>query len=220
MIFQHFCTATCGFSAIHFWLTRKPGSLVSSARYVQQRIAVRLPSCGYIMSKLAWPFTSQDLWPTFVQQLEAVATRFLKQWSGSPRPANTAIVHLGSSNRAGLHITQLTTFWKQMQAVWLDIVKNSSDPRCSRLYDRLLANLSQWSRRYPPAVEHACAATVVEANLPGATTQLTSIDSTSGRRKRILNIIAEIDTESQLATLRQSKVCKIQRHLGLPGPPS
>ena len=160
----------------------------------------------FVVSKLAWPFTSLDLSLTFVQQLEAVATRFLKQWSGLPRPANTAILHLGSSNRAGLHIKQLTTFWKQMQIVRLDILKSSSDPRCSRLYDRLLAKQSQWSRRYPPAVEHACATTVVEANPPEPATQSTSFESTSGRRKRILNIIAEIDTESQLAALRQLAV--------------
>ena len=97
-----------------------------------------------------------------------------------------------------------------MQAVRLDILKNPSDPRCSRLYDRLLANQSQWSRRYPPSVEHACAATVVEANPPEPATQSTSIESTSGRRKRIVNLIVEIDTESQLtftlATLRQLAV--------------
>ena len=89
-----------------------------------------------------------------------------------------------------------------MQAVRMDILKNSSDPRCSRLYDRLLANQSQWSRQFPPAVEHACAATVVEANSPELTTQTTSLEPVS-RRKRILKIIAEIDTESQLPRLRQ-----------------
>ena len=103
---------------------------------------------------------------------------------------------------AGLHVKQLSTFWKQMQAVRMDILKNSSDPRCSRLYDRLLANQSQWSRQFPPAEEHACAATVVEANSSELTTQTTSLEPVS-RRKRILNIIAEINTESQLARLRQ-----------------
>ena len=82
----------------------------------------------FVMSKLAWPFTSLDLSLTFVQQLEAVTTCFLKQWSGLPRPANTAILHLGSSNRADLHLKQFTTFWKQMQIVRLDILKSSSDP--------------------------------------------------------------------------------------------
>ena len=68
-----------------------------------------------------------------------------------------------------------------MQTVRLDILKSSSNPRCSRLYDRLLANQSQWSRIYPPAVEHACATTVVEANPPEPATQSTSFESTRFR---------------------------------------
>ena len=79
----------------------------------------------FVVSKLAWPFTSLDFSLTFVQQLEAVAARFLKRWSGLPQPANTAILHLGSSNRASLHIEQLSTFWKQMPSVRMDILKNA-----------------------------------------------------------------------------------------------
>ena len=51
-------------------------------------------------------------------------------------------------------------------------------------------------------MEHACAATVVEVNSSDLTAQTTSFEPVS-RRKRILNIIAEIGTESQLARLRQ-----------------
>ena len=40
MVFQRSRTEACGFTVIHFWLTRKPGSFVSSARYVQWKIAV------------------------------------------------------------------------------------------------------------------------------------------------------------------------------------
>ena len=160
----------------------------------------------FVVSKLAWPFTSLDLSLTFVHELEAVANRFLKRWSGLPRGGNTAILHLGSSNRAGLHVKQLSTFWKQMQVVRMDILKHSADPRCRRIYDRSLASQSQWSRKYPPAVEHACASTVVEANAPELVGQPTSAKSQPDRRKRILNIISEIDTESQLAKLKQLAV--------------
>ena len=51
-------------------------------------------------------------------------------------------------------------------------------------------------------MEHACAATVVEAHSAEPNSQTTLLESTS-RRKRILQIIAEIDTESQMARLRQ-----------------
>ena len=51
-----------------------------------------------------------------------------------------------------------------MQLVRLDILKHSADVRCCRLYDNLLQRQSTWSRKFPAAVEHACATTVVEAN--------------------------------------------------------
>ena len=35
VVFQRFRTEACGFTVIHFWLTRKLESFVSSARYVQ-----------------------------------------------------------------------------------------------------------------------------------------------------------------------------------------
>ena len=113
-------------------------------------------------------------------------------------------------SRNGLHIKQLVPPFRDGQQMQLKQLldghfEDSSDPRCSRLYDRLLANQSQWSRQFPPAVEHACAATVVEANSSDLTAQTTSFEPVS-RRKRILNIIAEIDTESQLARLRQLAV--------------
>ena len=90
-----------------------------------------------------------------------------------------------------------------MQAVRLDILQQSSDSRCSRLYDRLLLRQERWSRRYAPAVEHACALTVVNAN-PSIPDK--SHVNQLPRRKRILNIIASVDAEEQLAKLQQLSV--------------
>ena len=119
-----------------------------------------------IVTKLSWPFTSLDLSLLFAKHLQDLAATYidLKRWSGLPHPANVTILHTGSSKRAGLRITHLATFWKQMQAVRLDILQQSSDSRCSRLYDRLLLCQERWSRCYAPAVEHACALIVVNAN--------------------------------------------------------
>ena len=120
----------------------------------------------FIVAKMAWFFTALDLSLTFVRQLQAQADVFLKRWAGLPRPASTAILFSGRSERAGLKITQLVTFWKQMQAVRMDILKHSKDARCQLLYDQLLEQQSTWTRKYAPAVEHACASTVVDANPP------------------------------------------------------
>ena len=89
-----------------------------------------------IVAKLSWPFTSLDLSLSFAKHLQALAAAYLKHWSGLPHPANVNILYTGSSKRAGLRITHLATFWKQMQAVRLDILQQSSDcdNRCSRLF--------------------------------------------------------------------------------------
>ena len=91
-----------------------------------------------IVAKLSWPFTSLDLSLSFAKHLQALAAAYLKRWSGLPHPSSVTILHIGSSKRARLRITHLATFWKQMQAVRLDTLQQSSDSRCSRLYDRLL----------------------------------------------------------------------------------
>ena len=66
----------------------------------------------FIVAKMSWYFTALDLTATFVKTLQSVSTKFLKNWSGLPRPANTSILFLGKSGQAGLHITNLVTFWK------------------------------------------------------------------------------------------------------------
>ena len=67
----------------------------------------------------------------------------------------------------------LPFLWKQMQIVRMDLLKKSADPRCRKLYDAHVQRQSTWTKKFPPAVEHACAATVVEAN-PLASNQLQS----------------------------------------------
>ena len=117
----------------------------------------------FIAAKMNWYFTALDLTATFVKTLQSVSTKFLKNWSGLPCPANTSILFWGKSGQAGLHITNLVTFWKQMQIVRMDLLKNSADPRCRKLYDAQVQRQSTWTKKFPPAVEHACTATVVEA---------------------------------------------------------
>ena len=163
----------------------------------------------FIVAKMSWYFTALDLTATFVKTLQSVSTKFLKNWSGLPRPANTSILFLGKSGQAGLHITNLVTFWKQMQIVRMDLLKNSADPRCRKLYDAHVQRQSTWTKKFPPAVEHACAATVVEAN-PPASNQLQSRSvcnkSQASSRKRMLNLVSEVDTEEQLSKLRKLEI--------------
>ena len=64
----------------------------------------------FIIAEMSWCFTALDLAATFVKTLQSVSTKFLKNWSGLPRPANTSILFLEKSGQAGLHITNLVNF--------------------------------------------------------------------------------------------------------------
>ena len=68
----------------------------------------------FVIAKMSWSVTVHDLSKTFVSKLQAMANTYLKKWAALPRPANTAILFIGSSDRAGLHILNLVTVWKQM----------------------------------------------------------------------------------------------------------
>ena len=166
-----------------------------------------------MVTKLCWFFTALSLSQTFVKSLQSKATKFLKSWSGLLRSANTTILSLGKSGRTGLNVTNLVTYWKQMQLVRMDILKRSADPRCNRRYDALLKRQTSWLRKYPPAVEHACATTVVDSNLnrenldhePLRTKSKTASKQPSNR-KRVLKWAYDIDVEEQLAKLRWLEV--------------
>ena len=189
-------------------------------RLLQQVDALHLPSTcklwlyqHFVVTKLCWFFTALDLSQTSVKSLQSKATKFLKSWSGLPRSANTTILFLGKSGRTGLHVTNLATYWKQMQLVRMDILKRSADPRCNWVYDALLKRQTSWLRKYPPAVEHAYATTVVDSNPDRESlgheplrSKSKTVNKQPSNRKRVLKWAYDIDVEEQLAKLRRLEV--------------
>ena len=66
---------------------------------------------------------------------------------------------------------------------------------------QLLLRQGEWSQGYAPAVEQACAATVVESS-PEAITSGSRSNTPLPRRKRILTLLTHVDTEEQLSKLQ------------------
>ena len=118
----------------------------------------------FVVPKLSWTFLTMDLTLTFVKKLQARSLVFLKKWSGLPRCANTAILFVGDRLRPGLKVHNLCTYWKQQQGVKFELLRTSTDPRCRKLYTVILARQGSWRKRFAPAVEVACASTVIQAN--------------------------------------------------------
>ena len=169
----------------------------------------------FVVPKLSWAFLTLDLTLTFVKKLQAMAVAFLKKWSGLPRCANTAILFVGDQRRPGLKVHNLCTFWKQQQGVKFEFLRKSLDPRCRKLHDIILARQGKWKRRFAPAVEVACATTVVESNtaamsrpssirqgLGFSSNTSTSPPSNSTLRHQVSSHLRAIDVEEQLSRLK------------------
>ena len=171
----------------------------------------------FVVPKLSRAFLTLDLTLTFVKKLQAMAVAFLKKWSGLPRCANTAILFVGDQRRPGPKVHNLCTFWKQQQGVEFELLRKFLDPRCRKLLDIILARQGNWKRRFAPAVEVACATTVVESNtaamsrpssfrqgLGFSSNTSTSPPSNSTLRHQVSSHLRAIDVEEQLSRLNSA----------------
>ena len=171
----------------------------------------------FVVPKLSWAFLTLDLTLTFVKKLQAKSLVFLKKWVGLPRCANTAILFVGDRHRPGLKVHNLCTYWKQQQGVKFELLRNSADPRCRKLHATVLARQGSWRKRFAPAVEVACASTVVQSNLTTASRPPSSVreglglskpansqtrPSSATLRQRLSSHLRVIDVEEQLSRLK------------------
>ena len=171
----------------------------------------------FVVPKLSWAFLTLDLTLTFMKKLQAKSLVFLKKWVGVPRCANTAILFVGDRHRPGLKVHNLCTYWKQQQGVKFELLRNSADPRCRKLHATVLARQGSWRKRFAPAVEVACASTVVQSNLTTASRPPSSVreglglskptnsqtrPSSATLRQRLSSHLRVIDVEEQLSRLK------------------
>ena len=107
-----------------------------------------------ICPRLSWLLMVQEFPLTWVKRnLEAVATSYLKKWSGLARPANTAILYMRSSS-GGLNLPSLSTLYKKMQVSRQCQLLTCSDPCVRLLAERHLQSEARSTRKtFCPAVE-------------------------------------------------------------------
>ena len=143
-----------------------------------------------ICPRLSWLLLIQEFPITWVKtSLEAVATAFLKKWSGLARPANTALLYMRSSS-GGLNLPSLTALYKKLQASRQCQLLTCSDPCVRHLAERHLQNEARCIRKaFRPAIE--VQETMKED--PGANRKTLT--------KRVKARVLEADNETRVATL-------------------
>jgi hypothetical protein len=95
----------------------------------------------------------EELPLTWVErELEAVATKFLKKWSGLARSANTALLYLTPA-RGGLNLPALSSLYKRLQTSRQCQLLTSPDPCVRHLAERHLKDEKLLQRKkFKPAV--------------------------------------------------------------------
>ncbi len=66
---------------------------------------------NHIVSRISWEFIIYCFPVSFAQNLQAVATRYLKRWAGLPKCANPSILYRKRDNK-GLQLKALTKHFK------------------------------------------------------------------------------------------------------------
>ena len=93
-----------------------------------------------------------DLNLSETKSLEAIATKFLKKWTGLPHPATTSILYRSRQNK-GLHLTPLSLHFKKMQILKIHTIKYSDDSNLTTLYQMSKASDAEYSRVWKPSKE-------------------------------------------------------------------
>ena len=92
----------------------------------------------FVAPKLCWMLMIYELPLTFVEQLEATCTRYLKQWFGLSKCTVPDILYAERQHH-GFQLHAMATFYRRMQLVRVHLLKYSPDPELRALYSRLAA---------------------------------------------------------------------------------
>ena len=90
----------------------------------------------YVATKLSWMLTIYSLPLTFVEQLEATCTRYLKMWLGLQRSAAVDVLYMKRAN-LGFQAHNMVSLYKRLQLIRMHLLKSSQDPEVRRMYERL-----------------------------------------------------------------------------------
>ena len=116
----------------------------------------------FVVTRLSWAFLVHDLCLTFTTELEEIATKRLKAWSGLYRSADVGTLYR-QREHLGLQSTSISSHYKHMQITKSCLLSSSQDPRIQEIFARKQKRVSAFTRLWSgpkmltqlePIVEH------------------------------------------------------------------
>ncbi len=105
--------------------------------------------CDYFLPSLRFHLTVNDTTSTHLQQLDALADRFIKKWSGLPHPATLAFVHMPK----GLNIKSISSLYHECHTNAYISSRCKGDDKVQLCLDSQLERESSWSRKKSQIVQ-------------------------------------------------------------------
>ena len=108
---------------------------------------------GAVCPRLTWPLLIQEFPISWVEkQLDSITTRYLKQWAGLSKPANTAILYLPRSI-GGLNFPCLSTLHQKLQvSLQCQLLTSRDNCECSLVDRGLKTELDATWKKFRPTV--------------------------------------------------------------------
>jgi hypothetical protein len=116
----------------------------------------------FVVTRLSWPFLVHDLCLTFANELEEIATKRLKAWSGLYRSADVGALYR-QREHLGLQLTSISSHFKHLQVTKSCLLSTSQDPRIQEIFSRKQERVNAFNRVWSgpkalteldPVVEH------------------------------------------------------------------
>jgi len=99
----------------------------------------------FVLTRLSWAFLVHDFCLTFAHELEEIATKRLKAWSGLYRSADIGTLYR-KREHLGLQLTNISSHYKHMQVTKSCLLSTSQDPRIQEIFLRKQTRVNTFSR--------------------------------------------------------------------------
>ena len=157
-----------------------------------------------LTSKLSWDLMIYNLPVSFVKDLEAICTRYLKKWLGVTRSITVSVLYR-KRDYFGLNLKRLSDLYKLLQVSKGYTLKNSEDPKVKEAYENKRKSQEGSSRWGYTTELSARERDLYFRELVGVTVKgrmgLGSEKTASSEKEKLKELVGQISEQDLLLTL-------------------